>query len=60
MPARPASGAWMDRLPPDVREKVVAMGFEIEDSSPEKFQAAYRKEMPVWEKLVKQTGAKVE
>ena len=45
---------------PDVREKVVAMGFEIEDSSPEKFQAAYRKEMPVWEKLVKQTGAKVE
>ena len=23
--ARPASGAWMDRLPPDVREKVMAM-----------------------------------
>ena len=25
VPARPASGAWMDRLPPDVREKVMAM-----------------------------------
>ena len=24
-PARPVSGAWMDRLPPDVREKVMAM-----------------------------------
>ena len=45
---------------PDVREKVVAMGFEIEDSSPEKFQAAYRKEMPVWERLVKQTGARLD
>ncbi|MNW06674.1 Tripartite tricarboxylate transporter family receptor [compost metagenome] len=45
---------------PDVREKVVAMGFEIEDSSPEKFQMAYRKEMPVWERLVKQTGARLD
>ena len=36
------------------------MGFEIEDSSPEKFQAAYRKEMPVWERLVKQTGARLD
>jgi len=45
---------------PEVRERVAAMGFEIEDSSPERFLAAYRKELPVWERLVKQSGARLE
>lgn len=44
----------------DVREKVAAMGFEIKDSSPEAFAAAYKLERPVWERLIKQSGAKLE
>ena len=36
------------------------MGFEIEDSSPEAFAAAYKPELPVWERLIKQSVAKVE
>lgn len=45
---------------PDVQARVAAMGFEIQDSSPEVFAAAYRLELPVWERLVKQSGARLE
>jgi len=45
---------------PDVQQKVAAMGFELKDSSPEAFAAAYKKERPVWEKLIRQSGAKLE
>ena len=45
---------------PDVQQKVAAMGFELKDSSPEAFAAAYKKERPMWEKLIKQSGAKLE
>ncbi|HEY2977269.1 MAG TPA: tripartite tricarboxylate transporter substrate binding protein [Burkholderiaceae bacterium] len=45
---------------PDVQQKVAAMGFELKDSSPEAFAAAYKKERPVWERLIKQSGAKLE
>jgi tripartite-type tricarboxylate transporter receptor subunit TctC len=45
---------------PDVRERVAAMGFEIKDSSPELFAAAWKQERPVWERLIKQSGAKLE
>jgi tripartite-type tricarboxylate transporter receptor subunit TctC len=46
---------------PDVQQKVAAMGFElIKDSSPEAFAAAYKKERPVWEQLIKQTGVKLD
>jgi tripartite-type tricarboxylate transporter receptor subunit TctC len=45
---------------PDVRERIAGMGFEIKDSSPEAFAAAYKKELPVWERLIKQSGAKLE
>ena len=45
---------------PDVRERVAAMGFEIKDSSPELFAAAWKAERPVWERLIKQSGAKLE
>ncbi|MGO4395533.1 Bug family tripartite tricarboxylate transporter substrate binding protein [Variovorax sp. M-6] len=45
---------------PDVQAKVAAMGFEIKDSSPEAFAAAYKQERPVWERLIKQSGAKLE
>ncbi|AVQ82162.1 tripartite tricarboxylate transporter substrate binding protein [Variovorax sp. PMC12] len=45
---------------PDVRERVAAMGFEIKDSSPELFANAWKAERPVWERLIKQSGAKLE
>jgi len=45
---------------PDVRERVAAMGFEIKDSSPELFATAWKAERPVWERLIKQSGAKLE
>ena len=45
---------------PDVQAKVAGMGFEIKDSSPEAFAAAYQKERPIWERLIKQSGAKLE
>ena len=45
---------------PDVQAKVAGMGFEIKDSSPEAFAAAYKQERPVWERLIKQSGAKLE
>jgi tripartite-type tricarboxylate transporter receptor subunit TctC len=44
----------------DVRERVAAMGFEIKDSSPELFATAWKAERPVWERLIKQSGAKLE
>ncbi|MDM0078032.1 tripartite tricarboxylate transporter substrate binding protein [Variovorax sp. J2P1-59] len=45
---------------PDVQAKVAGMGFELKDSSPEAFTAAYKQERPVWERLIKQSGAKLE
>ncbi|QNK71143.1 Bug family tripartite tricarboxylate transporter substrate binding protein [Variovorax sp. PAMC26660] len=45
---------------PDVRERVAAMGFEIKDSSPELFATAWKAERPVWERLIKQSGARLE
>ena len=45
---------------PDVRARIAAMGFEIKCSTPEAFAADYQKELPVWERLIKQSGAKLE
>ena len=45
---------------PDVQAKVAGMGFELKDSSPELFAAAWKQERPVWERLIKQSGAKLE
>lgn len=45
---------------PDVRSRIAAMGFEIKDSSPEAFAAVYKQELPVWERLIKQSGAKLD
>jgi tripartite-type tricarboxylate transporter receptor subunit TctC len=45
---------------PDVRKRIAAMGFELRDSSPELFAAAWKQERPVWERLIKQSGAKLE
>ncbi len=42
---------------PDVRAKITALGFTAVARGPEEFAAAYRKDLPVWERLVKVTGA---
>jgi tripartite-type tricarboxylate transporter receptor subunit TctC len=45
---------------PDVRERIVAMGFIPLADTPEGFQAAYRRDAPMWEALVKSSGAKLD
>jgi tripartite-type tricarboxylate transporter receptor subunit TctC len=45
---------------PDVRERIAGMGFEAKCSTPEAFAADYRQESPVWERLIKQSGAKLD
>jgi tripartite-type tricarboxylate transporter receptor subunit TctC len=45
---------------PDVRARISAMGFEVKCSTPEAFAASYQLELPVWERLIKQSGAKLE
>jgi tripartite-type tricarboxylate transporter receptor subunit TctC len=42
---------------PEVRAKITALGFTAVARGPEEFAAAYRKDLPVWERLVKVTGA---
>jgi len=45
---------------PDVQARVAAMGFDLKESSPEAFNAVYKKESPIWEQLIKDSGAKLE
>lgn len=42
---------------PDVRSKITALGFTVVARGPEEFAAAYRKDLPVWERLAKISGA---
>jgi tripartite-type tricarboxylate transporter receptor subunit TctC len=42
---------------PDVRARIIALGFDPVARGPEEFAAAYKKDLPVWEQLVKQSGA---
>jgi len=45
---------------PDVKARIAAMGFELKASTPEAFATAYKRELPVWERLVKISGAKLD
>jgi len=36
------------------------MGFEVKCSTPDAFAVAYKQDLPVWERLIKQSGAKLE
>src|SRR5262245_7982698 len=45
---------------PDVKARVAAMGFELKASTPEEFAATYKRELPVWARLIKQSGVKLE
>jgi tripartite-type tricarboxylate transporter receptor subunit TctC len=44
----------------DVKSRITGMGFEVKCSTPEAFMASYQQELPVWERLIKQSGAKLE
>jgi len=46
---------------PEVREKIALQGMDATPSaSPAAFEAEVKKETPYWEKLVRESGAKVE
>ena len=45
---------------PDMKDRVVGLGFDIIASTPEQFAAQIRLEVPKWEKVVKGAGIKVE
>jgi tripartite-type tricarboxylate transporter receptor subunit TctC len=45
---------------PEVRERIQQMGFIPVGSTPEEFGIQFRKDAPVWERLVKLSGAKLD
>lgn len=45
---------------PDVRERIQQMGFIPVGSTPEEFAVQFKKDAPVWERLVKLSGAKLD
>ncbi|MDH4395006.1 MAG: tripartite tricarboxylate transporter substrate binding protein [Limnobacter sp.] len=45
---------------PEFAARVEGFGFEIIDSSPERFQTQYNKEMPVWERLIRQADIRLD
>lgn len=45
---------------PDVRARIVAMGFIPVANTPEAFATVYKQDMPGWETLVKVSGAKLD
>lgn len=42
---------------PDVKQRIVAFGFDPVARGPQEFAAAYAKDLPVWKHLVEQSGA---
>ena len=44
----------------DVQARITAMGFERSCNTPDEFAAMYARDLPVWENLAKQSGAKLE
>ena len=45
---------------PEVRERIVSMGFTPVGGTPAQFAAVYKRDAPIWEKLVRQSGAKAD
>jgi tripartite-type tricarboxylate transporter receptor subunit TctC len=45
---------------PDIKDRIVGLGFDIVASTPEQFAAQIKVEVAKWEKVVKGAGIKVE
>ncbi len=45
---------------PDLREKLAALGFEIQSSTPQEFTALLKSETEKWAKVIKASGARAE
>jgi len=45
---------------PDVREKLIALGFEPEGNTPAEFAAQIKSELAKWAKVIKTAGVKIE
>lgn len=45
---------------PALTERIAAMGFSVSAGTPEAFAAVYQRDLPVWERMVRQSGAKLE
>jgi tripartite-type tricarboxylate transporter receptor subunit TctC len=45
---------------PDVRARMAGFGFDPVARGPQEFAAAYKKDLPVWERLVKESGASLD
>lgn len=45
---------------PEVRDRIAGMGFIPVANTTEEFAAAYKKDFPVWERVVQMTGAKLD
>jgi tripartite-type tricarboxylate transporter receptor subunit TctC len=45
---------------PEVRDRIIEMGFSPVAGTPEAFAAAYRRDYPIWQQLVKVSGAKLD
>jgi tripartite-type tricarboxylate transporter receptor subunit TctC len=45
---------------PDMRERFVAQGIDLQSSTPEEFAALIRSELVKWRKVVREAGAKVD
>jgi tripartite-type tricarboxylate transporter receptor subunit TctC len=45
---------------PEVASRINAMGFTVTADTPQAFAASYKRDLPIWERMVKQSGAKLE
>ncbi len=44
---------------PEIRQKILAAGFEPLINTPDEFRSNYERDMPIWKSLVEQAGAKL-
>ncbi|MEJ8854562.1 tripartite tricarboxylate transporter substrate binding protein [Variovorax robiniae] len=45
---------------PDIAQRVANMGFTVTAGTPEAFAATYKRDLPVWQRMVKASGAKLD
>ncbi|MET0542326.1 MAG: tripartite tricarboxylate transporter substrate binding protein [Variovorax sp.] len=45
---------------PDIAQRVATMGFSVSAGTPEAFAASYKRDLPVWGRMVKASGARLD